>query len=312
MPSQRSPTDVSDRVHVHSPTWPVSVGAPVWQCEAWADDVFPIGTPRDKWLWWYSRLFNVVEGNSTFYGVPSMATFQRWAKQAAEGFEFCMKVPRTISHDAMLANVRSELDVFTDRLRVLADHRVLGPTLLQLGPSFGFGHRDSLQRFLHDWPDELPLAVEVRHPDWFDRGEREACLADMLRSHSADYVIFDSRALFQAPPDDEIEVESQRKKPKTPLRETVTASRPMVRMVGRNDLGKAESYLQTWAKKVIAWKNEGLRPIFFTHSPDDAFAPAMARCMVGWLSKINDAPASFQTRSFDDVRIQSDGQMSLF
>ena len=310
--NQPPPIDVSGREHDRSPDWPVSVGAPVWQCESWSDEVFPVGTPRSKWLWWYSRLFNVVEGNSTFYGVPSQSTFQRWGREAADGFEFCMKVPRTISHDAMLSNVRSELGTFTDRLRVLADHGVLGPTLLQLGPGFGYGHRDSLQKFLDDWPRDLPLSVEVRHADWFDHGDREAHLIAMLQNHSVDYVIFDSRALFQASPDDEIEVESQRKKPKTPPRETITSRRPMVRMVGRNDLTKAESYLRAWAETVVAWKDRGLRPIFFTHSPNDAFAPAMARRMLYWLAKAGQNSSAFPSRRPEDIRVSGDGQMSLF
>ena len=275
--------------HSRSVDWPLSVGPPVWACDEWADHVYPAGTRRKDFLHWYSRTFNVVEGNGTFYGVPGESTFQSWADQAAEGFEFCFKVPRAITHDAMLSNTDAATDEFVDRLNVVAAAGKLGPTLLQLGPNFSPRYFDPLARFLDRWPADLPIAVEVRHDDWFDdpNHERptsiESRLDGLLSDRAADRVLFDSRALFAAEPDDPIERKSQSRKPNPPPRTTTTGNRPMVRMVGRNQIERCDDYLKSWCKILAEWINQGKRPIFFTHAPDDAVAPSLARRLMSFL-----------------------------
>ncbi len=46
--------------------FPFAMGCPVWSCDTWGDVVYPRRTPRRDWLAWYSRMFNTVEGNSTY------------------------------------------------------------------------------------------------------------------------------------------------------------------------------------------------------------------------------------------------------
>ncbi|MCC9657391.1 DUF72 domain-containing protein [Rhodopirellula halodulae] len=268
-----------------SPCWPVAVGAPVWGCDGWAEMVYPTKTPRKDWLAWYTRTLNTVEGNSTFYAVPGEATFRGWAEQAAEGFEFCFKFPRRISHDSMLQHCDDEVREFLSRLRVIAKAERLGPTFLQLGPSFAPDRLPVLARFLRRLPRELPWAVELRHHDWFDSADNESRVNDLLRDLGIDKVTFDSRPLFQSPPDDAIEEKSQGRKPKTPVRQTVTASRPMVRIVGRNRVEMADSFLDQWVPIVMRWLEAGLRPIIFTHTPDDRLAPEFAARLLAKLAK---------------------------
>ncbi|MEM9826503.1 MAG: DUF72 domain-containing protein [Planctomycetota bacterium] len=274
-----------------SPRWPVAVGAPVWACDAWGDLVYPARTPRRDFLRWYSRAFPTAEGNSTFYGVPAVESFERWADQSMPGFEFCLKVPRSVSHNAAPSDAGRQDDYgrFLAGLAVLAKADRLGPAFLQLPPSFAPDRFDELQSFLDQWPTDFPLAVEVRHHDWFDRGANENRLDDGLRNRNIDKVLFDSRPLYQAPPDDPIEAVSQTRKPKTPYRETVTAGRPMVRMVGRNQIEKVDPFLRQWADVLAKWIDAGLQPIFFTHAPDDRFAPELAWRLVQHIAKVSDS-----------------------
>ena len=275
---------------VSTPSLPFSIGPPVWGCSAWAGKVYPEGTGKKDYLRWYSRTFNAVEGNSTFYGLPSDDTVQRWVEESAEGFEFCLKVPRVISHEQQLENCQADLETFLDTLAILERGNRLGPTLLQLGPDFAPERFASLERFLESLPEDYPWAVEVRHPGWFDAaenaspddppsrgGSHEARLDELLRRLKIDKVLFDSRALFNSAPDDEIETKSQSRKPNPPHRETVTATRPMIRMMGRNRVELAEPWVRQWGPVVADWVRRGLRPIVFTHAPDDAMAPDFAR-----------------------------------
>jgi uncharacterized protein YecE (DUF72 family) len=58
---------------------------------------------------------------------------------------------------------------------------------------------------------------------------------------------------------------------------TVTGKRPLVRFVGRNDVERSGTMLCEWAPVLAHWIAEGREPYFFTHTPNDAFAPDMAR-----------------------------------
>jgi uncharacterized protein YecE (DUF72 family) len=150
---------------------------------------------------------------------------------------------------------------------------------LQLPPDFSPGERDCLEDFLRALPTYMPWAVEVRHFDWYDSGPNEFWLDDLLRDLHMDKVLFDSRCLYSKPPADEVEKVSQSRKPKTPIRQTVTGEHPFLRIVGRNNLDDVTPWINEWAPVIADWIRHGLKPFIFTHAPDDKFAPEFARRM---------------------------------
>lgn len=253
------------------------LGCPVWGCERWRGSLYTAKAPRDEWLAQYTQVFSTVEVNSSFYALPTPEIVEGWAKKSAPGFQFCLKFPKALTHDAMLIGAESTTRAFIGLMRVLQQHGRLGPAFLQLSPQFSARQFVALARFLYAWPDDLPISVEARHSDYFDEGECERRFDELLISHGMDRCLFDSRALFSAPPTDEAERESQRRKPRSPFRVTVTGSRPMVRFVGRNDLATVRPWIEEWATIVGGWIEQGLKPIVFAHAPDDVFAPEFAR-----------------------------------
>jgi uncharacterized protein YecE (DUF72 family) len=260
-------------------TWPYRIGCPVWGCKAWGGLVYPSGTASDAFLPWYSRAMPTVEGNSTFYSVPGPDVFRKWADSAADGFQFCFKFPRSISHDHQLSNCQALTKEWLARLEILKDAGRLGPTFLQLAPSFSSRSFPQLAQFLEKLPRDWPWAVEVRHRDWFDGDVWETKLHRLLSSLGIDRVIFDSRPLNAMAPSDDAETVSQERKPKVPLRVETTASRPMVRLIGRNDVQEVSTYWDEWAERIAHWIGQGLQPWVFTHAPDDAFAPALVHAL---------------------------------
>ncbi len=88
---------------------------------------------------------------------------------------------------------------------------------------------------------------------------------------------FDTRGLFASVADDEFTCDAKRKKPRVPLRTTVTARRPFVRFVGDPEVPRNAALLDAWADVVAGWLQRGLQPYFFTHHPDDTLAPTLAR-----------------------------------
>ena len=270
---------------VHSLTLPYYLGCPVWACADWTGSVFHHGAKKHEFLHQYSMAFNTVEGNSTFYGLPSLDTVRRWCDEALPGFRFALKFPRTISHDRQLVNAAAETRAFLTVLEVLASADRLGPSFLQLGPSFSATQFPALATYLRELPEEFPFAVEVRHDDFYDNGIHERELDDLLLRLQVDRALFDSRALFSAPPLDDHEAEAQRRKPNSPCRQTVTGMRPMLRFVGRNDIPAAQPWIEEWAPVVAQWISEGLTPYLFTHTPHDRHAPELARAFHDELRK---------------------------
>jgi uncharacterized protein YecE (DUF72 family) len=180
------PTEVSDRFFL---------GCPVWACDHWRGSLYTSKAPRADWLKQYSHVFRTVEGNSTFYALPNLETARRWSETVPRGFQFSLKMPRSISHERRMRNTERELQAFLEVADVLDQRRCLGPSFLQLPPDFAPADREVLESFLRQLPTHLPWALEVRHFDWYDSGPNEWWLDDILRDLRIDKVLFDSRPL---------------------------------------------------------------------------------------------------------------------
>lgn len=256
---------------------PYHLGCPAWSIPEWKGTFLPQKTAQSAFLREYSKTFNTVEGNSFFYALPKLEVVERWAQDASEGFEFCMKVPRDLSHGRRLASDQRVAEQLLQRLEILNDAGHLGPTFLQLHASFGPSRLPELEQFLINWPSHFPLSVEVRHESFFEECEGAGRLNALLQAHAADRVVFDSRALFHAPPSDSVEAKSQGRKPRLPVKWNALGARPMVRFVGRNDIEQVDPWQEEVADVVANWIQEGRHPYVFMHTPDDTFAPQLCR-----------------------------------
>lgn len=255
------------------------LGCPVWACEGWKGTLFTHDAPRLAWLEQYASVFNAVEGNSTFYALPSLETAQRWADSVPPGFRFVLKFPQTISHKKRLLGAEPETAAFLEILEVLDRADCLGPAFLQLPRGFPPHHLADLDAYLQALPTAFHYAVEVRHQAFFDGAKQEGALNQLLAARRVERVIFDSRALFSADASDPSENESQHRKPNLPVHRTVIGRHPILRFVGRNDLPRNLPWIHEWAPEIARWINNGIAPFVFTHSPDERFAPAFARLL---------------------------------
>lgn len=250
------------------------LGCPVFGARSWLGEVLPARTsPRDQ-LSEYARIFGAVEGNGTFYGLPTLEAAARWAEDTPDSFRFAFKVPKEVSHQPLDPSA-AVLARFFEVLEPLGAR--FGSAMLQLPPWLDFRSFRSLRRFVERWPAERSLSVELRHPDWFDDGRRERDLHRMLSDHGAERVCLDSRALFGAPASDPATAAAQGRKPRVPVRFVGLGRAPLVRIIGRNDPAECASVLSSWADVVARWMDEGRRPLVFCHTPDEHYAPRLAR-----------------------------------
>jgi uncharacterized protein YecE (DUF72 family) len=252
----------------------VFLGLPIWNRADWTGDLYPASTPPGERLAAYARIFNAVEGNTTFYATPPAATVARWAAQTDPSFHFCFKLPRAITHERLLVNAGREAEAFMDVLAPLGSR--LGPVLVQLPPRFGPERLPVLEDFLLALPPVAPYAVEVRHPGFF-AGNAAVELDAMLGELGIDRVILDTRGVHEATGEDPALLEAHRRKPLLPAPAVATARRPVVRYVANPALPANDERLLVWAQQVVQWLEQGREPHLFMHVPNDFHAPRLAR-----------------------------------
>lgn len=151
----------------------IRTGCQGWNYNDWitpggAKHVFyPSGTRQGDMLGLYSRVFDTVEVDSTFYAMPSAETFGNWHSRTSDDFLFALKMPREITHELRLRKAAYPVaEEFFSRALLLREK--LGPILIQLPPSFRADRRNAstLREFLSFLPAETRFAVEFRDPAW--------------------------------------------------------------------------------------------------------------------------------------------------
>lgn len=142
----------ADRLHV---------GTMGWSYTFWAGALYPVTLKPKEYLHEYSKHFNSVEIDSTFYRVPSASTVRAWKEQTTEEFLFSAKFPRLITHIKMLRDCEEETERFIFTISEL--HDKLGPLLLQFPSTFKEKHLPLLRDFLPTLPENRRYAVEIRN-----------------------------------------------------------------------------------------------------------------------------------------------------
>ena len=258
------------------------IGCPVWSFKGWVGNFYPEGTKPRDFLSEYSRRLTTIEGNTTFYAVPSRETVAGWAADTPEYFRFCPKLPKAISHEGNLVDNIPRAEEFVDVMRGLGSR--LGPMFLQLPPRFPPHLIGELQTFLAAWPQDVRLAVEVRNLDWFEpphTNELNALLSDLDMAR----VTIDTRPIRDLAGDEILEgttygslVGARERKPDVPVIPHRTADFVFIRYIGHPDLHFNDPFLDEWGKYLIKELKGGVKDAYvFCHSPETITAPLIAR-----------------------------------
>jgi uncharacterized protein YecE (DUF72 family) len=248
------------------------LGCPGWGLKGWVGRLFPPGTRHTEFLTRYAEVFNTVEGNTTFYALPTPDVVARWNDQTPDHFRFCFKFPRVISHDKLLVDVAADVDEFLARIAPLAPK--IGQLFLQLPPRFAPPQLPSLARFLAALPRTYHYAVELRHELFFAGGPEEDDAVTLLRDHDVDLVMMDARGLHSGHSLEQADVRAR--KPNLPVIMRATSRHPFVRCVPHEDFAAGRHFVEPWAAQLATWIRAGKQPYFFMHAPDDTFAPENA------------------------------------
>lgn len=136
----------------------------------WKGPFYPPKLRSTEYLSYYASQFDTVEIDSTFYATPAPDTVRAWNDRTPAGFTFALKVPKTITHEAMLVGADREMSEFLQVLELLGDK--VGPILIQL-PYFSRAIFPDAERFIRhitpflaSLPREFSFALEVRNKTW--------------------------------------------------------------------------------------------------------------------------------------------------
>jgi uncharacterized protein YecE (DUF72 family) len=251
------------------------VGCPMWAHPPWVGRYLSPAR-RGEELAEYATWCNAVEGNTTFYAVPSTSTVRRWADQAPPGFRFAFKVPRTVTHEQRLRHAaHREVAALLRALEPLGER--VGPVQIQLPPSFG---PDALP-VLRDFVTRLPLShqwmVELRHPAFFDGGIAHRELDAVLADADVGRVVLDARPLHASPARSDAAAAERSNKPLLPIATEAVGPTPIVRVITGDDPAEGLAGLLAWAPTIVDWIAVGRTPHVFAHQPDNRDSPTLAR-----------------------------------
>lgn len=272
----------------------------MWQHKDWTFQKRVADSPLTS----YARFFNSVEGNTTFYAVPPVSTWQKWRDSVPEGFEFSFKLPKPVTH---LGNWQSctEYDQFFEGLSVLQQ---VGPIQIQLPARFGPNSMDRLHQFIDQLPKDYDYSVEVRHTGFFLKDAQEKAFNQLLLSYEVNRTLFDTRPLFNMRQDTLSILDAKGKKPRVPCHVISTGSAPVIRYIGYSNLADNQVWLEPWVSKIRQWLKMGKDVYFFLHTPDNIRSPWLALDVAKWIedASVTSASAFLSGSRVLDTHSQSD------
>jgi len=222
---------------------------------------YPRGT-KDE-LTYYATQFNSIELNATFYRIFAASTVENWYQKAGDDFKFFPKVPQIISQFRRLKNCAAEQSVYLDSIAHLKEK--LGMIFLQMNPNFAPKSFEVLQKFIENWPKGFPLAVELRHTDWFNTDIAKDVYS-LFEKHKISNIIVDTAGRRDL------------------LHMKLTTKSAFIRYNGANHQSDYNR-LDDLVNRIESWVKQGLKNLyFFVHQNHEQASPLLSKYFIEQLN----------------------------
>lgn len=240
----------------------VRIGCAKWNKKD-LKNFYPKGT-KDE-LKYYSSQFNSIEFNGSFYRMYPEEQFEKWYGKPDDNFKFFPKVPRIISHIKRLNGTEELTDDFVKNLLQLKEK--LGMVFLQMRDDFAPKFIDRLDDFLAHWPKEIPLSLELRHPDWYADENTANELYDVLKKRDVAHIITDTAGRRDL------------------IHMRLSNTTAFIRYNGANH-SSDYTRLDDWLDKLEEWHKEGLENVyFFIHQNIEEASPLLSAYFIERFNK---------------------------
>lgn len=161
----------------------IRIGTSRYHYKHWRGLFYPARMSADQMLDYYSRHFDTVELNNSFYRLPTENAFDDWRRSTPSNFVFAVKMSRFLTHNKKLRNPQLALTNFLSRVERLRTK--LGPILFQLPPKWQVNH-ERLKALLETLPPTLRYVFELRDRTWITPK-----IEELLASSGAAFCIYE-------------------------------------------------------------------------------------------------------------------------
>jgi uncharacterized protein YecE (DUF72 family) len=220
------------------------VGTSGWSYKNWTGGFYPKGSSKAR-LAYYSKHFDSVEVNGSFYGLLNESTVKAWLGMVPKGFVFSVKASRYITHMKRLKDCREPLDKLFASIKPFG--RQCRVVLFQFPGNFKV-NQERLAEFIKLLPNGYRYAFEFRNASW----HKEATY-NLLKEHNLAFCIFEF---------------GDQSSPKI-----VTADFIYIRLHGRGQAYRgnySDKELRGWYKWVMRQKKDAY--IYFDNTDDGTHA----------------------------------------
>lgn len=204
-------------------------------------DFYPKGTVDE--LCYYAQRINAIEFNASYFNIPSIEQVKNWKRRSGSGLIFCPKVPQSISHFRQLVDTQDLVSDFCDS--VIHFEEQLGRVFLQLPEKFSPSQWGKIRHFVEHFPKNIPLSVELRHPDFYISSRRIDAIQDFFTRHACTWVISDTAGCRSA------------------VHMRLTTLDCFIRFNCTHDDRIDFQRLKDWAKRLKEWKDRGVKNVYF-------------------------------------------------
>lgn len=239
-------------------------------CAKWnAQDLkhfYPRGT-KDE-LAYYSSQFNCIEMNSSFYRIFPTSQFKIWKGKTPPEFRFFPKIYQGISHQNRLKDCQQFISAYANSVQQLGNQ--LEMCFLQMNEHFAptNDHFNRLELFFQQWSQtNIPLALELRHTDWFNHATTATNLYQLLTQYKITNIITDTAGRRDL------------------LHMRLTTNAAFIRYVGANH-PTDYSRIDDWVIRLREWIHFGLSNIyFFVHQNNEIESVKISRYFIKQLNQ---------------------------
>ncbi|MCG8574050.1 MAG: DUF72 domain-containing protein, partial [Flavobacteriales bacterium] len=191
--------------------------------------------------------------------------FTKWKEKTPANFKFFPKVTQDLSQFKRLNEVEELVELYTHNVAHLEEK--LGMVFLQMIGNFAPKDFDRVVRFVEYWPKNVPLAIELRHTDWYNDSAIANELYQLYETHGITNVIVDTAGRRDL------------------MHMRHTSAKTFIRYTGANHESDY-TRLDDWVIRIKEWIDQGMDEInFFVHQNIEKESPLLSAYFIEKLNK---------------------------
>ena len=247
------------------------VGLSRWGRKEWCGSLYPERTKESDFLYHYSKHFNSIELNATFFSIPNTAFISRWREEIQKSgntdFLFVPKVSKEITHKKKLKECLDLMQKFLEGVSNFGDN--LGPIFFQMGDHFGPSQYENLKIFISELPKDKEYFFEVRNEDFYSDEIDNGRYFDLLNKNGIGSIISDTSGRRDC------------------VHMELTTPDLFLRFVGNGGEYWQSDFkrIDAWIDRIERWTTQNLRNVyFFVHQYDETYSPQLASYVIDQLN----------------------------